>query len=70
MLNSAVLRARDEVMAKISQTVVELLELLHKTKSRAVSRASDIDRDEISKEYDRIREKAEELLRVNRAIAG
>lgn len=70
MLNNAVLRARDEMMAKISQTVVELLELLHKVKSRAVSRASDIDREEISKEYERIREKAEELLRVNRGVAG
>jgi hypothetical protein len=63
ILNLSTYKIKDEIMAKTAQSLVELLELIHRSKSRALNKASDVEKPDIVKEYDRMREKIEEVLK-------
>jgi endonuclease I len=55
ILNASTFKLKDEIMAKTSQSLVELLELLYRSKSRALNSATDVEKEDIVLEYDRMR---------------
>lgn len=49
ILSATNVKVKDEVLAKTSQSLVDLLELLHKARSKAIGRTSDVDKTEVVK---------------------
>jgi hypothetical protein len=70
IVNISTFKIKDEIMAKTAQSLVELLELLHRSKSRALNKANDTEKSEIVKEYDRMRENIEEILKNQKISAA
>jgi hypothetical protein len=61
-------KAKDESMARMSQQLVELLDLQNRSKLRVLGFVSSEEKVTVMKEYDSMREKIEQLLRTQKGI--
>ena len=61
-------KAKDELMAKMGQQLVELLDLQNRSKLRMLNNVSNDEKMVVMREYDSMREKIEELLKNQKGI--